>query len=155
MLQKPYDIRNYTRSTCGLNILFFCIIHKFWTLITTFIVLFFFVIFIVGCYNDPKDIPGIYYSYHERGYEALKIDTTLYIHLTLFPSGKCFIDSGLWSFSYRSKDIFFANWKDRLNVWYSDTITTDGECLYYNGNTLLRRGDIGRQYDFHKVYPNN
>ncbi len=117
--------------------------------------LFVVLLLVTACYNDPEEIPGVYYSYHERGYEVIKVGNESYIHVSIYPSGKCCIDSGGWSNSEHTTNITFANWQDRLNVWYRDTIKTGFEGMSYNGNTLLRRGDIGRQYDFHKVYPNN
>lgn len=109
---------------------------------------------IPGCFPDASDIPGIYYSYHDKGFELLSInkDTTFYC-ISIKPDNTMIIDSGKWTYDPVSIHISFKGWPDRLLVWdcpYCAKVNDYGD-LIFEGSTLARRGEGYRRYDFIKL----
>lgn len=107
-----------------------------------------------GCFPDSSEIPGIYYSYHDKGFELLAIneDTTFYC-ISATPDNTMIIDSGKWVYDPVSIHIIFDGWPDRLVIWDCPLCSEvfDGQSLIFEGSTLARRGEGYRRYDFIKL----
>jgi len=116
-------------------------------------ILFLFMFLTLGCYNDPKDIPGLYSSTHDKGIELLIIkNDKRFIHIAVENNGMYNVDSGNWVYTENLNVIGFDGWIDFLEISKCKICTKliHKESLFFSGDNLRRGGENERQYDFNK-----